>query len=47
MCLRLVVDTIQYMVQPWVFHDKCLPRNAFGQIDILMDDGFDIMFFCR
>ena len=41
MCFRLDVDTIQYMVQPWVFHDGFLPRDAFGQIKVLMDDGFD------
>jgi len=40
-CLRLVVDTIQYMVQPWFFHDGFLPMDAFSQIDVLMDDGFD------
>jgi len=26
---------------PWVFHDGFLPMNAFGQIEILMDDGLD------
>jgi hypothetical protein len=41
MCGRLVVDTVQYMVQPWVFYDGFLHRDAFGQIEILMDDGFD------
>jgi hypothetical protein len=40
MCLRLVFDTIQYMVQPWVFHDGSLPRDAFDQIEVLMDNGF-------
>jgi len=40
-CLRLVVDTIQYMVQPWFFHDGFLPMDVFGQIDVLMDDGFN------
>jgi len=29
------------MVQPWVFHDGSLPRDTFGQIEVLMDDGFD------
>jgi hypothetical protein len=29
------------MVEPWVFHDEILSRNAFGWIEILMDDGFD------
>jgi hypothetical protein len=33
------VDMIQYIVQPWVFHDKSLHRDAFGQIKVLMDDG--------
>ena len=28
-CFILVVDMIQYMVQPWVFHDGF---SAFGQI---------------
>ena len=41
MCLRLVVDIVSYMVQPWVFHDEFLPRDAFSQIEVLMDDGFD------
>jgi len=41
MCLRLVVDTVQYMVQPWVFHDEFLLKDAFDQIEVLMDDGFD------
>jgi len=36
----LVVDTVQYMVQPWVFHDEVLPRNAFSQIKVFLDDGF-------
>jgi hypothetical protein len=36
MYLRLVVDIIQYMVQPWVFHDGSLPRDAFSQIEVLM-----------
>jgi hypothetical protein len=40
MCLRLVVNTVQYMVQPWVFHDGSLPRDAFSQIEVFMDDGF-------
>jgi hypothetical protein len=39
MCLKLVVDTVQYMVQLWIFHDGFLHRDAFGQIEILMDDG--------
>jgi hypothetical protein len=29
------------MVQPWVFHCGFLPRDAFGQIEVLMDDRFD------
>jgi len=41
MCFRLDVDTIQCMVQPWVFHCGFLPRDAFGQIEDLMDDRFD------
>ena len=41
MCLRLVVDIVSYMVQPWVFYDEFLPRDAFSQIEVLMDDGFD------
>jgi hypothetical protein len=41
MSLRLIVDTVQYMVQPWVFHDEFLLRNAFDQIEVLMDDGFN------
>ena len=45
MCLKLVVDTVQYMVHPWVFHDEFLSRDAFSQIDVLMDDGFDPIFF--
>jgi hypothetical protein len=32
MCFRLDVDTIQCMVQPWVFHGGFLYRDAFGQI---------------
>jgi hypothetical protein len=43
MCLRLVVDTVQYIVQSWAFHDKFLPRDAFGQIEVLMNDGFDLI----
>jgi hypothetical protein len=35
MCLRLVVDTVQYMIQFWVF-----TWDAFSQIEVLMDDGF-------
>jgi len=41
MCLRLVVDIVSYMAQPWVFYDEFLPRDAFSQIEVLMDDGFD------
>jgi len=41
MCLRFVVDTVQYMVRPWVFHDGSLPSDPFGQIEVLMDNGFD------
>ena len=41
MSLRLIIDTVQYMVQPWVFHDEFLLRNAFDQIEVLMDDGFN------
>jgi len=41
MCLRLLVDIVSYMVQSWVFHDGFLPRDAFSQIEVLMDDGFD------
>jgi hypothetical protein len=37
----LIVDMIQYMVQLWVFHDGSLPRDAFDQIEILMDVGLD------
>ena len=40
-CLKLVVD----MVQPWAFHDGVLPRDACGQIEVLMDDGLDPLFF--
>jgi len=29
------------MVQPWIFHYGFLPRNAFSQIEVLMDDGFN------
>jgi hypothetical protein len=29
------------MVQPWVFHCGFLHGDAFGQIEVLMDDGFD------
>jgi len=43
MCLRLVVDTVQYIVQSWDFHDRSLPRDAFGQIEVLMNDGFDLI----
>jgi hypothetical protein len=32
---------VQYMVQPWVFHDGFLPRDAFDQIEVLMDDRFN------
>jgi len=38
-CLRLVVNTVHYMVRPWVFHNRVLLRGAFGQIEVLMDDG--------
>jgi len=44
MCLRLVVDTVQYIVQPWVLHDGFLHRGAFYQIEVLMDDGFGPIF---
>jgi len=40
-CLRLVVNTVHYMVRPWVFHNRVLLRGAFGQIEVLMDDGFN------
>lgn len=43
MYLRLVVDIVQYMVPPWVFHDGSLPRDAFGQIEVLIDDGFSLI----
>ena len=33
-CLRLVVDIIQFMDQPWFFHDGFLPMDVFGQIDV-------------
>ena len=32
------------MVQSWVFHDGSLPRDVFGQIEVLMDDGFGLIF---
>ena len=35
------------MVHPWVFHDEFLSRDAFSQIDVLMDDGFDLIFLVR
>jgi hypothetical protein len=38
--LEHVIDTIWYMVQTWVFHDGFLPRDSFGYIEVLMDDGF-------
>ena len=41
MCLRLVVIIVSYMVQPWVFHDGFLHRDALSQIEVLMDNGFD------
>ena len=44
-CLRLVVDTIQYIVQPWVFHDGFLRRDAFGYIEVLIDDEFGPILF--
>jgi hypothetical protein len=28
------------MVQSWVFHDGFLLRDAFGQIEVIMDNGF-------
>jgi hypothetical protein len=28
------------MVQPWVFHDEVLPRDAFDQIEVLIHDWF-------
>jgi len=41
MCLRLVVDAIQYMVQPWVFHEGFSHKDSFSQIEVLMDDWFN------
>jgi len=43
MCLRLVVDTVQYTVQPEVFHDGVLPNNVFSQIEVFMNDRFGLI----
>jgi hypothetical protein len=43
MCLRLVVDTVQYTVQLEVFHDGVLPNDVFGQIEVFMDDRFSLI----
>jgi hypothetical protein len=29
------------MVQSWIFHDGSLSRDAFSQIEVLIDDEFD------
>jgi len=31
------------MVQPWIFYDRSLPRDAFSQIEVLIDDEFDLI----
>jgi hypothetical protein len=30
MCFRLIIDMVLYMVEPWVFHDEILFKDAFS-----------------